>query len=153
MRVRLFGCPCRRARASLDEWLDARSLTPLRPDTAEHLKACPECRAYVTQWHAVELELRRARDAFPSDLQIAMVAPDPHRFTERPSMHVRRTEVAMASALAALLLLALAAGMFVSRYLLPDKVLALRGGNRTLITAPQTPEAVAPDLPVAATPR
>lgn len=139
--------PCRRQRKSLDDWLDQRTVTPLPPSIAEHLRVCPKCRQYVSQWSAFELRARSLREEWPSAHDLAL---GPHAVQSVHSATARWSFATLAAALsvAVVLLLALvfAYQLLVQR---PETI-----ARQTVIQneAPNgTQGAMAPDLPVAAT--
>lgn len=56
---------CSKVREQIDDWLDYPAGAKMPETAAEHLKRCAECRLFVTNWHAVEAQLRAVRDEAP----------------------------------------------------------------------------------------
>jgi predicted anti-sigma-YlaC factor YlaD len=48
---------CRKTRKRLQEWFD-QPVAPLPSDVAAHVKECTDCRALVTRWNAIELQIQ-----------------------------------------------------------------------------------------------
>lgn len=143
---------CASVRRALDGWLDSRGIEPLPASIAEHLPVCSDCRRHVTEWNAIELSLRAARDEWPSTAEVERLVGkgfciSATRRLRRPGWWMRPpiTAFAIVTAIVVIGLLT----WFVWPIRTPQTI--ARGGTAGSNLGLGEPSNLRPDLPVAAT--
>jgi predicted anti-sigma-YlaC factor YlaD len=77
---------CKKIRARIQQWFDAPGISTMSPEIAAHVRECGECRALITRWNAIELQIQSMKTDCPEispdfavSLRERLRNPDSHR--------------------------------------------------------------------------